>query len=519
MRNAVVERELEHLRVDQHEPEVRGRIAVKHRENHGIDANRLARPRRTSHEQMRHLGEVDHEGLAADVLAERERERRRAFSEGLALEDLLEADRLPHGVRNFKTNEARVRNARHDAHGLNAERAAQVVPHVVDLRTLDTGTGLEPVLGDHGTGLDASDRGLDAVALELGDDEPARHLQVVGAVGLAMSGRLVEKRHAEGAVRMLGSPRGGLHCRTCGGRNGCRERIRPSERLDKCGGRSVIIDHAHDRHDARIRVYGLGLILGCEHLLAALGLEETGHGIDEPAADEAADALRDVSPLEVHQKRKADCNERDEKHRGESDADVVADAPGEAVAEDAARLARKDHLEAAKTQGLEAGRAHEHRQKADGGRDLGRIDAKRIRLALHAAPGRADREEADHRAAEHKPPGGKAEGREHEIGRPGAERAAEVLGRATRRNREGRIVERIAPERKRDHDGKEDRQQPAPCPEGPDRVHEPCAQQSLEVAARNGRRLNDRLGRLIPDVFLRLLLASAFFRFSCHFCA
>lgn len=41
----------------------------------------------------------------------------------------------------------------------------------------------------------------------------------------------------------------------------------------------------------------------------------------------------------------------------------------------------------------------------------------------------------------------------------------------------------------------------------------------LEVAARNGRRLNDRLGRLIPDVFLRLLLASAFFRFSCHFCA
>ena len=44
------------------------------------------------------------------------------------------------------------------------------------MRTLDTGTGLEPVLGDHGTGLDASDRGLDAVALELGDDEPARHL-------------------------------------------------------------------------------------------------------------------------------------------------------------------------------------------------------------------------------------------------------------------------------------------------------------------------------------------------------
>ena len=83
MRNAVVERELEHLRVDQHEPEVRGRIAVKHRENHGIDANRLARPRRTSHEQMRHLGEVDHEGLAADVLAERERERRRAFRKAL----------------------------------------------------------------------------------------------------------------------------------------------------------------------------------------------------------------------------------------------------------------------------------------------------------------------------------------------------------------------------------------------------------------------------------------------------
>ncbi len=75
MRNVVVEREFEHLRVNQHKPQALGRIPKEHRQNHGVDAHGLARTRRTRHQKMRRLSEINHHGVTGNVFAQGKRKR------------------------------------------------------------------------------------------------------------------------------------------------------------------------------------------------------------------------------------------------------------------------------------------------------------------------------------------------------------------------------------------------------------------------------------------------------------
>ena len=79
MRNAFVHRELQHLRIDHDQPHVLGRALVEQRQDHGVDAHRLARAGGAGDEQVRHLREIRAHRRAADVLAERDRQRRGAL--------------------------------------------------------------------------------------------------------------------------------------------------------------------------------------------------------------------------------------------------------------------------------------------------------------------------------------------------------------------------------------------------------------------------------------------------------
>ena len=74
VRDALVDAELQHLRVDHDEAALVRRVAVEQRQDHGVDADRLARAGGAGDEQVRHLGEVGGEGVAFDGLAERERQ-------------------------------------------------------------------------------------------------------------------------------------------------------------------------------------------------------------------------------------------------------------------------------------------------------------------------------------------------------------------------------------------------------------------------------------------------------------
>jgi hypothetical protein len=75
VRDAFVDRHLQHLRVDQDQAHV-GRVGfVQQRQDGGVDAHRFTRTGGTRHQQVRHLGQVGDHRLAGDVLAQRNGQR------------------------------------------------------------------------------------------------------------------------------------------------------------------------------------------------------------------------------------------------------------------------------------------------------------------------------------------------------------------------------------------------------------------------------------------------------------
>ena len=76
VRNTFVDRQLEHLRVNQDQADFLRFGLVEQRKNHRVDTDRLARAGRSRHQQVRHLGEVDDHRLTTNILAERHGQRR-----------------------------------------------------------------------------------------------------------------------------------------------------------------------------------------------------------------------------------------------------------------------------------------------------------------------------------------------------------------------------------------------------------------------------------------------------------
>ena len=90
VRDPFVDRQLEHLGVD-HDHAHGGRIGLVHqRQDHGVDADRLARTGGARHQQVRHLAEIRHHRVAGDVLAQRDGERAGAVVIGLGAENLAQ---------------------------------------------------------------------------------------------------------------------------------------------------------------------------------------------------------------------------------------------------------------------------------------------------------------------------------------------------------------------------------------------------------------------------------------------
>ena len=74
MRDAVIDRQFQHLRIDHDQAALFRRQPVEQRQDHRVDGDRLARAGGAGDQQMRHLGEFGDDGLAADGLAEAERQ-------------------------------------------------------------------------------------------------------------------------------------------------------------------------------------------------------------------------------------------------------------------------------------------------------------------------------------------------------------------------------------------------------------------------------------------------------------
>ena len=72
MRNALVHRQFEHLRIDHDHAHVFGHRLVQQAQDHGVDAHRLARSGRACDQKVRHARQIRGHRTAADVLAERQ---------------------------------------------------------------------------------------------------------------------------------------------------------------------------------------------------------------------------------------------------------------------------------------------------------------------------------------------------------------------------------------------------------------------------------------------------------------
>ncbi len=143
----LVDREFQHLRIDHDEANALGRMAVEERQDHRVDPDRLARSRGARDQQVGHAGEVHHRRLAADVLAEHERQLRLRRLKGGGRHHLAQEDRLALGVRQFDADHAGTRNDG-DAHVHRAHGPRDVVGEVDDARGFGAGRRLEVVEGD-----------------------------------------------------------------------------------------------------------------------------------------------------------------------------------------------------------------------------------------------------------------------------------------------------------------------------------------------------------------------------------
>ena len=132
-------------------------------------------------------------GVAADVLAERERERRRQLVIGARAQDLAERHQLARLVRDLEADHGLARDDLDDAHADRRQRAREVLGEGADLADLDAGRRLQLEARDHRTRLHGDDLDIDAEVLQLDLDQPRDRIERFRRIGALARRRLVEQ--------------------------------------------------------------------------------------------------------------------------------------------------------------------------------------------------------------------------------------------------------------------------------------------------------------------------------------
>ena len=149
MRNAFVDRQLQHLRVDQYQAHLRRRRFVEQRQNHGVDRHRFTRPRGARHQQVRHAAQVSHHRMPGDVFAHRQRERRTHVGVDLRAQNLGELHHLPPRIGNLQPHATLAGYGFHHPYAHHRQRACQIAHEVSHLAALHTHRRLDFVARHH----------------------------------------------------------------------------------------------------------------------------------------------------------------------------------------------------------------------------------------------------------------------------------------------------------------------------------------------------------------------------------
>ncbi len=207
MRDAVIDGEFEHFRIDHDQPALLRRHPVDQRQDHGVDGDRLAGAGGAGDQQMRHARQVDDDRLAADGLAEAERQLRGVFVVVLGRQQFAEVDLLARRIRQFDADG--VAAGHHgDAGGHGAHRAGDVVGETDDARRLDAGSRLQFVQRYHRAGAGIDDFAAHAEIAEhafqrrrIGVERLLRH---GGAFRHLLRRQQVQRRQHEAAAGLAG---------------------------------------------------------------------------------------------------------------------------------------------------------------------------------------------------------------------------------------------------------------------------------------------------------------------------
>ena len=166
VRDAVVHRQLDDLRVDQDQPDLPGGGAVDDRVDDRIDAHGLAGARRARDEHVRHLRHVRDDRRAGNALAQRHGRRGFLAHHLRALQHVAQGNRLDLLVRNLDADRRLAGDRRLDAHAVGGHVQRDVVHQVHDARNLHARGRLQLVARDGRAVRDVRQLRLHAEALQ-----------------------------------------------------------------------------------------------------------------------------------------------------------------------------------------------------------------------------------------------------------------------------------------------------------------------------------------------------------------
>ena len=169
-----IERELDHLGVDHHELELRGVLAVEQRGDDGVQPHGLTLSRGARHQQVRHLGQVEHVILVLDRTADHHRELGLRLLETQRTHGGVHRHHLLVAVGHLDADGSLAGDRGDDADTQRLEALGDVVFEPLDLRDLDA-LRLHDLIERHG----GADRGLDTLD---GDAEIAERILDLGLV-------------------------------------------------------------------------------------------------------------------------------------------------------------------------------------------------------------------------------------------------------------------------------------------------------------------------------------------------
>ena len=423
MRDALVDRQLEHLRVDQDQAHVARLGLVQQRQDHRVDAHALARAGGAGHQAVRHLGQVGHHRQADDVLAQAHRQVRGGIVVGLRTEDLCETDHLPLGVGQLQRHRRLAGDRFDDPDADQAERARQILGQVEHLGSFDAGRRLDLVAGDHRPGRGGDHAHLDAEVLQLLLDQPRGHLERLGVHALDPAGYRVEQidlrqlRVGQFAEQWLLPLLGhALGFRQFG------QRLVDDDR-------QLLLDRlAFDVDDMlalALRGQAQAQVFGAFALLLAPFLE---------GVDALADRLGKTQPGKPQGKCHAGHQRGDPEHARAGEPQPLHRQRAQRVPQHAPGMTRQQRFEAIQPRRLERGAGGQQQRQAQPER-RGMTAASRL-----AAQVAGQRRQPRPRRHQRQPPHRVAEQEQREVRRPGAHLAGLVAQRLTAaRGREARI--------------------------------------------------------------------------------